>query len=79
MKNLLAIGFACLLPAALAAEDQNTSEASLGTMNVLVIDEAQPDSDVACSQAAGCMAFNRAVLTARTQKVSVLRGRGRWI
>jgi hypothetical protein len=78
MKNLLAIGFACLLPVGLAAEDQNTSEADLGTMNVLVIDEALPDSgDPACNQ--GCMAFNRAVLTARTQKVSVLRSRGRWI
>ena len=77
MKNLLAIGIAALLPAGLAAEDQNCSEADLGTMNVLVIEEpaAQPD----CAQAAGCMAFNRAVLTARTQKVSVLRGRGRWI
>jgi hypothetical protein len=79
MKNLVAIGIAALLPAGLAAEDQNCSEADLGTMNVLVMEEALPPSDAACNQAAGCMAFNRAVLTARTQKVSVLRGRGRWI
>jgi hypothetical protein len=78
MKNLLAIGIACLLPIGLAAEDPKSREADLGTMNVLVIDEALPDSgDAACGQ--GCMAFNRAVLTARTQKVSVLRSRGRWI
>ncbi|HEX4331757.1 MAG TPA: hypothetical protein VH040_06445 [Usitatibacter sp.] len=78
MKNLLAIGIACLLPAGLVAEDQKSSEADLGTTSVLVIDEALPDSgNVACNQ--GCMAFNRAVLTARTQKVSVLRSRGRWI
>jgi len=79
MKNLLAIGIAALLPAGLAAEDQNSSEADLGTMNVLLIDEALPQSEAACAQAAGCMELNRAVLTARTQKVSVLRGRGRWI
>ena len=79
MKNLLAIGIAALLPAGLAAEDQNSSEADLGTMNVLLIDEALPQSETACAQAAGCMELNRAVLTARTQKVSVLRGRGRWI
>ena len=79
MKNLVAIGIAALLPAGLAAEDQSCSEADLGTMNVLVMEEALPQSDAACNQAAPCMAFNRAVLTARTQKVSVLRGRGRWI
>ena len=79
MKNLLAIGIAALLPAGLAAEDQNRSEADLGTMNVLVLEEALPQSGADCSQAAACMALNRAVLTARTQKVSVLRGRGRWI
>ena len=79
MKNLLAIGIAALLPAGLAAEDQNCSEADLGTMSVLVIDDALPQSDAACTQAHGCMAFNRALLTARAQKVSVLRGRGRWI
>ncbi len=76
MKNLLAIGIACVLPAGLVAEDQMSSEADLGTVSVLVLDEALPDS-LACNQ--GCMAFNRAVLTARTQKVSVLRSRGRWI
>lgn len=79
MKNFLAIGLACMLPVGLAAEDQKTREADLGTMSVLVIDEAEPPGEVACSQASGCMAFNRAVLTATTQKVSVLRGRGRWI
>lgn len=79
MKNLIAIGLASLLPAGLAAEDQSCSEADLGTMNVLVIEDALQPDGAACSEAAGCMAFNRALLTARTQKVSVLRGRGRWI
>ena len=79
MKNLLAIGIAALLPAGLAAEDQNCREADLGTMNVLVLDEALPQSDTACNRGDGCMVVNRAVLTARTQEVSVLRGRGRWI
>lgn len=74
MKNLLAIGIACVLPAGLAAEDSR-SEASLGTTTVLVIDDASP----ACAGGTDCMTFNRAVLTAHTQKVSVLRERGRWI
>ncbi|HXF81093.1 MAG TPA: hypothetical protein VN598_19645 [Usitatibacter sp.] len=73
MKNLFAIGLACVLPAGLAAGDQRCSEADLGTMSVLVIDEPLPESGESA------MAFNRAVLTARTQKVSVLRARGRWI
>ncbi|HEX4779439.1 MAG TPA: hypothetical protein VH301_01720 [Usitatibacter sp.] len=79
MKNLLAIGLACVLPAGLAAEDAGNSEAPLGTMMVLVIEDAAPARNIACGQDAECMAFNRAVLTARTQKVSVLRERGRWI
>jgi hypothetical protein len=85
MKNFLAIGLACCLPIGLAAEDSNSSEGFLGTMNVLVVDDsAQPGRD--CShvqaeraEAAECMSFNRAVLTARIQKVSVLHERGRWL
>ena len=81
MKNLFAIGLACCLPTGLAAEDQ--PEAFLGTMNVLVIEE--PASLPNGAQCAGvaerseCMTFNRAVLTARIQKVSVLHERGRWM
>ena len=81
MKNILAIGLACCLPTGLAAEDQ--AEAFLGTMNVLVIEE--PASLAGGAQCAGmaerseCMSFNRAVLTARIQKVSVLHERGRWM
>jgi len=77
MKNLLAIGIACVLPTGLAAEDPRSSEASLGMTTVLVIDDASPAAG--CAQGTECMAFNRAVLTAHTQKVSVLRERGRWI
>ena len=79
MKNLLAIALACVLPAGLAAEDAGTTEASLGTMTIVVIDDAAPARSLACGQGTECMAFNRAVLTARTQKVSVLHERGRWM
>ena len=87
MKKFLAIGLACCVPLGLAAEDPNQNEFSLGTMNVLVIEDSAPAAkDVVCTRAPGeaadsteCMAFNRAVLTARTQKVSVLRERGRWM
>ena len=85
MKNLLAIGLACCLPVGLAAEDisSENAEAAVGTVNVLVIDESAPLArDVQCARAGGqseCMAFNRAVLTAHTQKVSALHERGRWM
>jgi len=79
MNKFLAIGLACVLPAGLAAEDAGTEQAPLGTMTILVIDDAAPANAIACGQDADCMSFNRAVLTARTQKVSVLRERGRWI
>jgi hypothetical protein len=83
MKNLIAIGLACCLPIGLAAEDSTPSEAFLGTMSVLVVDEsAHPGKDcvkTAVEAGAECMSFNRAVLTARIQKVSVLHERGRWI
>ena len=84
MKKLLAIGLAACLPIALSAEDPSYSDALLGTTSVLVIDEAVP-IDVHCAPAAkasggsNCMAFNRAVLTAHTQKVSTLSERGRWM
>ena len=84
MKKLLAIGLAACLPIALSAEDPSYSDALLGTTSVLVIDEAAP-VDIHCAPAtaanggSSCMAFNRAVLTAHTQKVSTLRERGRWM
>ena len=81
MKNVLAIGLACCLPLGLAAEDP--SEAILGTVNVLVIEDSVPlAKDMLCAgggERSECMAFNRAVLTARIQKVSVLHERGRWM
>lgn len=87
MKKLLAIGLACCLPTGLAAEDPSSeAEASVGTVNVLVIEESAPLArDVLCTRSpqeksgADCMAVHRAVLTARVQKVSALRERGRWM
>ena len=83
MKKLLAIGLACFLPTGLAAEDPAPVEANLGTMQVLVIEEAAPVAqDVLCTRGAAgaeCMAIHRAVLTARIHKVSTLRERGRWM
>ena len=80
MKNFIAIGLACCLPLGLAAEDQ--SEAYLGTVNVLVIEDSAPLATELCAgpaERSECMAFNRAVLTARIQKVSALHERGRWM
>jgi hypothetical protein len=89
MKNLLAISLACSLPLGLAAEDPQESSMTLGTVNVLVIEESVPMAkDVLCARAGSdtagdavmeCMAMHRAVLTARIQKVSALRERGRWM
>ena len=85
MKKLLAIGLACCLPTGLAAEDPAMqAEADLGTMHVMVIEEAAPlASDVVCARGADrateCMAVHRAVLTARVHKVSTLRETGRWM
>ena len=86
MKKLLAIGLACCLPTGLAAEDPADTETPLGTVAVLVIEESAPlAKDVMCTRGAGessaaeCMAVHRAVLTARIQKVSTLRERGRWM
>lgn len=84
MKKLLAIGLAACLPTGLAAEDPGAPvEANLGTMQVLVIEEAAPVAqDVVCTRGgagAECMAVHRAVLTARVHKVSTLRERGRWM
>jgi len=84
MNKWIAIGLTCCLPTGLAAEDPSRDiELSLGTVNVLVIDESAPLArDVQCARAGGqseCMAFNRAVLTAHTQKVSALHERGRWM
>jgi hypothetical protein len=89
MKNVIAIGLACCVPLGLAAEDPNESAANLGTVSVIVMDESVPIArDVLCARAGGaapgerateCMAVHRAVLTARIQKVSALRERGRWM
>lgn len=85
MNKFLAIGLACCLPTGLAAEDPREIEVPLGTVNVLVIEESTPiANDVLCARAtpgkpADCMATHRAVLTARLQKVSTLRERGRWM
>ena len=86
MKKLLAIGLACcLMPTALPAEDTPDTPLDLGTVGVLVIDEAAPvGGAVLCNQAAStkatadCMAVHRAVLTAHVQKVSA-RERGLWM
>jgi hypothetical protein len=83
MNKWIAIGLTCCLPTGLAAEDPSRDiELSLGTVNVLVIDESAPLArDVQCARGGQteCMAFNRAVLTAHTQKVSALHERGRWM
>jgi hypothetical protein len=89
MKKILAIGLACSLPLGLAAEDPQETSAPLGTVNVLVIEDSAPlATDVLCARAGSetrgekameCMAVHRAVLTARIQKVSALRERGRWM
>ena len=83
MNKTIAIGLACCLPMGLAAEDPHENDALLGSVNVLVMEVSAPlPNDVLCARAGDrteCMAFNRAVLTARIQKVSVLRERGRWM
>ena len=82
MKNLLAIGLACALPCGFAAEEPGAVETNLGTINVLVIEDAAA-TQIACVQAGDarndCMAFNQAVLSAHTRKVSALHECGRWI
>jgi hypothetical protein len=81
MNKLIAIGLACCLPTALSAENP-VQEDILGTINVMVIEESAPLAmGVVCARAGEteCMAFNRAVLTARMQKVSALKERGRWM
>jgi len=85
MNKLLAIGLACCLPTGLAAEDPAESAVLLGTTSSLVIEESVPiEKDTFCARnpadkATECMAFHRAVLTARIQKVSTLREHGRWM
>ena len=85
MKKVLAIGLACCLPLGFAADEPGDAGASLGTVNALVIEDSVPIArDVLCARspadpAQECMAFHRAVLTARIQKVSMLRDRGHWM
>lgn len=87
MNKLIAIGLACCIPTGLAAEDpaEGSGDAQLGTVSVLVIEEAAPAvKDVMCAggtperASTDCMTVHRAVLTARIQKVSA-RERGRWM
>ena len=85
MKKLLAIGLACCLPTGLAAEDPAEPAWAVAVTNSLVIEESVPlTKDVFCARnptdkATECMAFHRAVLTARLQKVSTTRTHGRWM
>ena len=88
MKNLLAIGLACCLPAGLAAENPNGLPDPLGEVSVLVFEDSAPvATGLPCARSAAdrggsqaqCMAMHRAVLTARIQKVPVLRERGHWM
>ncbi len=85
MKKLIAVGLACSLPTGLAAEDPYSAASAQPTVDVLVIEESVPIAkDLLCARnpadkATECMAFHRAVLTARVQKVSALRERGRWM
>ena len=83
MNKFIAIGLACCLPIGLAAEDCAQSDFYLGTTNVMVLDDAPLAKDVQCAHVAlprnECMAVDRALLTARVQKVSTLRERGRWM
>ena len=85
MKKLLAIGLACCLPTGLAAEDPAEPAWAVGVTNSLVMEESVPlTKDVFCARnpadkATECMAFHRAVLTARLQKVSTVRTHGRWM
>jgi len=69
MKKIIAIGLACCIPIGLAAGDSNPYEANLGTTTVLVVDDSAP---------AGA-SLDRALLTARAQRASVLHERGRWM
>lgn len=85
MKKLLAMGLACCLPTGLAAEDPAEADFLPATVSVLVMEDAAPlANDVLCARsptdkrAAECLTMNRAVLTARMQKVS-LRERSRWM
>lgn len=85
MKKLLAIGLASCLPLGLAAEDPSEPEFLPATVSVLVMEDAVPvANDVLCARSSSdkrateCLTMNRAVLTARMQKVS-LRERSRWM
>ncbi len=85
MKKLLAIGLVGMLPTGLAAEDPRATGTAQPTVDVLVIEESMPIAkDLLCARnpadkATECMAFHRAVLTARVQNVSAPRERGRWM
>jgi hypothetical protein len=85
VKKLLAMALACFLPTGLAAEDPAEADFLPITVNVLVMEDSAPiANDVLCARsptdkrAAECLTMNRAVLTARMQKVS-LRERSRWM
>jgi hypothetical protein len=87
MKKLLAMGLATAtcLTVGIAAEEPGDSSQSLGTVNVLLIEDSAPAADIACARSAidkagnECAAVHRAVLSARIQKASALHERGRWL
>jgi hypothetical protein len=85
MNKFIAIGLACCLPMGLSAEDPNEPAVLLGTTDSIVFEDSVPvGKDAFCSRnpadkSTECMSFHRAVLTARIQKVSTLRERGRWM
>jgi hypothetical protein len=80
------MGLACSLPTGLAAEDPSEPDFLPATVSILVMEDSAPAAmnDVLCARsasskpAAECLTVNRAVLTARMQKVS-LRERSRWM
>jgi hypothetical protein len=80
------MALACGLPTGLAAEDPSEPDFLPATVNILVMEDSAPVTvnDVLCARSSSdrrateCMTVNRAVLTARMQKVS-LRERSRWM
>ena len=85
MNKLLAILAMGCLPTGLSAEDPNGAENVLGTTSVLEIEESAPLADSRLcardpvTKATDCMAFHRAVLTARVKKISLMNARGQWM
>ena len=85
MNKLLAILAMGFLPTGLSAEDPNGAGNILGTTGVLEIEESAPVADGQfcardpMTKDTECMAFHRAVLTARVKRVSLVNERGQWM